>query len=236
MRQIEPRGIRVEQRYLLYLVGIDSDLLPVAIENEIRYSRFISDRESTIDDFLALDPDDVLSFVVQDDDRDTPTEVLEVLAHTEEVRREGVCKEEIVDLRLDRGVASVRVVLEPVAVTNLCVEHLTGREGLVFLDQFKDMVRQVIIRAPRHVLRAVGEGDWGYFGVFFEDLGRIDGEHDRCASVGKLFDRGVVDASGVSRGKRIPHIFVFCAKVRGLYGGGKDSVISRFLKFLYIKL
>ena len=55
-------------------------------------------------------------------------EVLEVLAHTEEVRGQGVVKQEVLDLPLDIAATRVGVVLQPAAVAHPSVEHLAGGE------------------------------------------------------------------------------------------------------------
>ena len=57
-------------------------------------------------------------------------EVLEVLAHTEEVRGQSVVEQEVLDLPLDIAATRVGVVLQPAAVAHLGIEHLAGGEGL----------------------------------------------------------------------------------------------------------
>ena len=56
--------------------------------------------------------------------------VLEVLAHTEEVRGQSVVEQEVLDLPLDIAATRVGVVLQPAAVAHLSIEHLAGGEGL----------------------------------------------------------------------------------------------------------
>ena len=67
---------------------------------------------------------------IEDDYRDAEGEVLEVLAHTEEIRGHGVIEQEVLDLPLDIAATRVGVVLQPAAVAHLGIEHLTGGEGM----------------------------------------------------------------------------------------------------------
>ena len=55
-------------------------------------------------------------------------EVLEVLAHTEEVRGQSVVEQEVLDLPLDIAATRIGIVLQPAAVAHLGIEHLTGGE------------------------------------------------------------------------------------------------------------
>ena len=63
-------------------------------------------------------------------------QLLEVLAHTEEIRGQGVVEQEVLDLLLDRRAALVGAILQAAAVADFGVEHLARREGFIVLDEF----------------------------------------------------------------------------------------------------
>lgn len=54
----------------------------------------------------------------EDDHRDTPAEMLEILAHTEEICRHIIAEKEVLDLIFDLLRASLGVILEPIAVAH----------------------------------------------------------------------------------------------------------------------
>ena len=75
----------------------------------------------------------MFTLVVEDDHRDTPSEMFEILAHTEEICRHIIAEKEVLDLIFDLLRASLGVILEPIAVAHFSIEDLTGRKRLVAL-------------------------------------------------------------------------------------------------------
>ena len=78
----------------------------------------------------ALYAHDLGSVGIEDDDGHGEGEVLEVLAHTEEIRGHGVVEQEVLDLLFDSAAARVGVVLQAATVAHFGIEHLAGGEGL----------------------------------------------------------------------------------------------------------
>ena len=117
---------------------------------------------------------------IEDDDRDAEGEVLEVLAHTEEVRGQGVVEQEVLDLPLDIAATRVGVVLQPAAVAHLGVEHLAGGEGLVTLDEVDDVVRHVVVAPPWDVGQRFVDDRRHDVHVFLEHLAAVGLESGRC--------------------------------------------------------
>ena len=111
-------------------------------------------------------------------------EVLEVLAHTEEVRGHGVVEQEVLDLLFDMAIARVGVVLQAAAVADLGIEHLAGGEGFVTLDEVNDVVGQGVVAAPRHIGKGVIDDDRHDVRVFLEHLAAIHLKRRRCVQVG----------------------------------------------------
>ncbi len=106
--------------------------------------------------------------------------MLEVLAHTEEVRGQGVVEQEVLDLPLDIAATRVGVVLQPAAVAHFSIEHLAGGEGLVTLDQVDDVVRHVVIAAPWDVGQCLVDDSRHDVHVFLEHLAAVGLESGRC--------------------------------------------------------
>ena len=107
-------------------------------------------------------------------------EVLEVLAHTEEVRGQGVVEQEVLDLPLDIAATRVGVVLQPATVAHLSIEHLAGGEGFVTLDEVNDVIRHIVIASPWDVGQRLVDDRRHDVHVFLEHLAAVGLESGRC--------------------------------------------------------
>ena len=113
--------------------------------------------------------------------------MLEVLAHAEEVRGQGVVEQEVLDLPLDIAATRVGVVLQPAAVAHFGIEHLTGGEGLVTLDEVDDVVRHVVIASPWDVGQRLVDDRRHDVHVFLEHLAAVGLESGRCVQYRNSF-------------------------------------------------
>ena len=136
---------------------------------------------------LADQSYDPRALSIEDDDRDAEGEVLEVLAHTEEVRGHGVVEQEVLDLPLDIAATRVGVVLQPAAVAHLGIEHLAGGEGLVTLDEVNDVVRHIVIASPGDVGQRFVDDRRHDVHVFLEHFATIHLKRRRSVQVGDGF-------------------------------------------------
>ena len=179
-RQVAPRRIDVEQVDHLDIVTAGHGLAPVGVEH-LAYAAVLLRRGKTaVAGLLADQPYNPRALSIEDDDRDAEGEVLEVLAHTEEVRGQGVVEQEVLDLPLDIAATRVGVVLQPAAVADLGIEHLTGGESLVTLDEVDDVVRHVVVAAPRNVGQRLVDDSRHDVHVFLEHLAAVGLESGRC--------------------------------------------------------
>ena len=110
--------------------------------------------------------------------------MLEVLAHTEEVRGHGVVEQEVLDLLFDIAATRVGVVLQPAAVAYFSIEHLAGGEGLVTLDEVNDVVRHVVVRSPWDIGQGLVDDGGHDVHVLLEHLAAVGLERRRCVQVG----------------------------------------------------
>ena len=141
---------------------------------------------------------DVLALVVKDDDRNTPAEMLEVLTDTEEVRRQRICKQEILHLVLHLGRAGSSIIRKPSSVADFSIEHLASGKRLVFLYHVQNVIGHFIIATPRHVLCAVGERNGRDVYVILEHLATVRNEERRTFSLRHLFHGRVANLRSVS--------------------------------------
>jgi len=74
----------------------------------------------------------------------------------------------------------VGVVLQTAAIAHLSVEHLAGGEGLVTLDEVNDVVRHVVVVAPRNVGQRFVDDRRHDVHVFLEHLAAVGLESCRC--------------------------------------------------------
>ena len=149
--------------------------------------------------------------MVEDQDRDGKREVLEVLTDTEEIGSEVVLKQEVLDVVLHLGGATVGVVLQARAIADLGVELHTGGEGLIILHFGDDVVGHSVIHAPWHEALPAAEDTIVKARVFTEDRATVGNESHRRLGIGDGFDRG----------KRKVHILAFCCKDMDERGSGK---------------
>ena len=117
-----------------------------------------------------------LVVLIEDDDADGEAEVLEVLAHAEEVTGEVVVGGEVVHFFLCLCGGCARVVDKAAAVADFGVEHLAGGKGLVGLNEVDDVVGHVVVGSPWDVLHLVGDDDGGDVVLLLEDFGGLGGE------------------------------------------------------------
>ena len=113
--------------------------------------------------------------------------MLEVLARAEEVRGQGVVEQEVLDLLFDMAIARVGVVLQAAAVAHLSIEHLTGGEGLVTLDEVNDVVRHVVVCPPGDIGQRLVDNGGHDVHVFLEHLAAVGLEGRRSVQVGDGF-------------------------------------------------
>ena len=115
----------IEEFDALHLGGADR-VAPVGIEDVGDVAALVRRGEADITSLLTEDAHYLIATLVEDDYADGKAEVLEVLAHAEEVTGEVVVSGEVVHglLRLCGGLRGV--VGESAAVAHLGVEHLTG--------------------------------------------------------------------------------------------------------------
>ena len=74
--------------------------------------------------------------------------MLEVLTDSEEIRGDVVVKKEVRDFRCGFLGGVLAVVLQTGTETYFGVKELTGREGFVLFNQFKDVVRKSVVASP----------------------------------------------------------------------------------------
>jgi hypothetical protein len=128
-----------------------------------------------------------LTLLVKDDNRHTPSEVFEILAHPKEVHRHIITKKEILHLRTNRSGTSISVIVKTIAIAHLSIENLASGESFIPLYKVKDIVRQPIVRTPRNILYSGGQSNWHNIHILLEHLRRIHGEGDRRRAT-KLFN------------------------------------------------
>ena len=95
-----------------------------------------------------------------DDHADAKSEVLEVLAHAEEVTCEVVVQHKVIHLRLHLCGSKLSVIDKSTAIADFSIEHLASAHCLVRLDEINDVVRHLIVTSPRDVLHPVVDDDW----------------------------------------------------------------------------
>ena len=115
--------------------------------------------------------------------------MLEVLADTEEIGRQGVVEQEVLDLLLDRRAALVGVVFQSAAVADFGIEHLACGERLVALDEFKDVVGHGVVAAPGHIGERVVNDSRHNVRVFLEDLTAVNLKRSTRVQAGDGFNR-----------------------------------------------
>ena len=168
--EVAPRRVDVEQFDDLDVLTAAHRLAPVGVEDVADGAVSLRRREPAVASLLADKPHNLRAVGIEDDDRDAEGEVLEVLAHTEEIGRQGVVEQEVLDLLLDARRTLVGVVFKAAAVADFGIEHLACGERLVALDEFKDVEGHGVVAAPRDIGKRVIDDDRHDVRVFLEHL------------------------------------------------------------------
>ena len=74
------------------------------------------------------------------------------------------------------------------AVADFRIEDLAGGEGFVAFDEVENIVRHLIVCAPRHIFD-IAECGGHNVAVLAENCGRVDGKCRPCAYARDIFDR-----------------------------------------------
>ena len=133
-------------------------------------------RCGTIARLFAHDADNATGILIEDDHADAKAEVLEVLAHTEEVTCEVVVQHKVIHLRLHLCGGKIRVIDKSAAIADFSIEHLASAHCLVRLDEVNDIVRHLIVTSPWDVLHLVVDDDWCDVVLLLEDFRCLRGE------------------------------------------------------------
>ena len=136
----------------------------------------VSRDKADVAGLLSCEPYDARAVLVEDDDADGEAKVLEVQANTEEVTRYIVISHEVLNLRQHLCGGVLGVVDKSAAVADFGVEHLTGGQCLVGLDEVNDVVWHLVVGTPRDVLHPLGDEDGGDVVLLLEDFTRLRGE------------------------------------------------------------
>ena len=167
--------------YSLYVLRTDR-ITPVGIENVRYHARLVGRSKADIARLFADDTDNATGILIEDDHADAEAEVLEVLAHAEEVTCEIVVQHEVILLRLHLCGGKLRVIDKSAAIADFGIEHLASALCLVRLDEINDIVRHLVVTSPRDVLHPVVDDDWCDVVLFLKDCGCLGGEG--CGGVG----------------------------------------------------
>ena len=178
--QVAPWRVDVEQVNHLDILTVAHGLAPVGVEQLADAAVSLRRGEPAVAGLLADQAHDPRAIGIEDDDRDAEGEVLEVLAHTEEIRGHGVVEQEVLDLLFDSAAARVGVVGQAAAVAHFGIEHLTGGEGLVTLDEVNDVVRHVVVRSPGDIGQGLVDDGGHDVHVLLEHLAAVGLERRRC--------------------------------------------------------
>ena len=184
----ERRGDR-EQRDTLEMLR-QGFVAPVGEQHERDVAAFVRRRKTAVARLLADKAHYLRAVLVEYQDRDGEREVLEVLTDPEEIGSEVVLKQEVLDVVLHLGGATVGVVLQARAIADFGVELHTGGEGLIILHFGDDVVGHSVIHAPRHEALPAVEDTIVKARVFTEDRAAVGNECHRRLGIGDGFDRG----------------------------------------------
>ena len=149
----------IEKFDALNVLGTDR-ITPVGIEDVRYHARLVGRSKADIARLFADDADNATGILIEDDHADAKSEVLEVLAHAEEVTCEVVVQHEVINLRLDLCGGKPRVIDKSAAIADFGIEHLASAHRLVRLDEVNDIVRHLVVTSPWDVLHLVVDDDW----------------------------------------------------------------------------
>ena len=133
-------------------------------------------RCGTIARLFAHDADNATGILIEDDHADAKAEVLEVLAHAEEVTCEVVVQHKVIHLRLHLCGGKPRVIDKSTAIADFGIEHLASAYCLVRLDEVNDVVRHLVVTSPWDVLHLVFDDDWCDVVLLLKDFRCLGGE------------------------------------------------------------
>ena len=173
--------LRIKKFDTLYVLRTDR-ITPVGIEDVRYHARLVGRSKADIARLFADDADNATGILIEDDHADAKAEVLEVLAHAEEVTCEVVVQHEVIHLRLHLCGGKPRVIDKSAAIADFGIEHLASAHRLVRLDEVNDVVRHLIVTSPRDVLHPVVDDDWCDVMLLLEDFRCLGGES--CGGVG----------------------------------------------------
>jgi len=149
----------------------------------------VSRGEAAVASLLADESYDFVPLGIEDDDRHTESEVLEVLAHAKEVIRHVVIEKEILHLFLRRCGSLVRVIHKATAIAHLRIEDLASGKRFIGLYQIQDFVGHLVVcPPPRHITQPFINDDRVDVTLFLEHAAAIDRKHSTRLSVGQQFD------------------------------------------------
>lgn len=151
-------------------------ITPVGIEDVRYHARLVGRSKADIARLFAHDADNATGIFIEDDHADAKAEVLEVLAHAEEVTSEVVVQHKVIHLRLHLCGGKLCVIDKSTAIADFGIEHLASAHCLVRLDEINDVVRHLIVTSPRDVLHLVVDDDRRDVVLLLEDFRCLGGE------------------------------------------------------------
>ena len=173
--------LRIEKLDALDVLWTDR-ITPVGIEDVRYHARLVGRSKADIARLFAHDADNAAGILIEDDHADAKAEVLEVLAHTEEVTCKVVVQHKVIHLRLHLCGGKLRVIDKSTTIADFSVEHLASAHRLVRLNEVNDVVWHLIVTSPRDVLHLVVDDDWCDIVLLLEDFRCLGGEG--CGGVG----------------------------------------------------
>ena len=145
--KVGERRLRIEKFNAFDVLRTDR-ITPVGIKN-IRYdARLVGRSKADIARLFADNADNATGILIEDDNADAKAEVLEVLAHAEEVTCEVVVQHEVINLRLHLCSGKFRVIDKSAAIAGFGIEHLASAHCLVRLNEVDDVVWHLIVTSP----------------------------------------------------------------------------------------
>ena len=134
--KVGERRLRIEE-FNAFDVLRTNRITSVGVENIGYYSQLVGRSKA---DIARLFADNATGILIEDDHADAKAEVLEVLAHAEEVTCEVVVQHEVINLRLHLCSGKFRVIDKSAAIADFGIEHLASAHCLVRLNEVDDVV------------------------------------------------------------------------------------------------
>ena len=142
--KVGERRLRIEEFNAFDVLRTDR-ITSVGVENIGYYSQLVGRSKA---DIARLFADNATGLLIEDDHADAKAEVLEVLAHAEEVTCEVVVQHEVINLRLHLCRRKFRVIDKSAAIADFGIEHLASAHCLVRLNEVDDVVWHLIVTSP----------------------------------------------------------------------------------------